>query len=209
MSAHRRRAVVALAIAAAAAAAIAGLPHTPAGLRALVGDLGALAPAVTLAAWIVLTPALFPGTVLAAACGLAFGAGPGAALAWAGSTLGALAAFALARSAVREHAERALGTRRARMRAKIDAHGFLAVLAARPAPGVPATALNYAAGLTRVRARDFGAAIALGGAPRAATYAVLGAGLAGGSPLVMVAGAAAVGAVGAAGGLLAWRLRPR
>ncbi|HEY7077188.1 MAG TPA: hypothetical protein VH418_17545, partial [Solirubrobacteraceae bacterium] len=64
MSAHRRLAVVALAIAGVAAAAIAALPHDPAGLRALVAGAGAAAPVAALAAWVVLTPALFPGTVL-------------------------------------------------------------------------------------------------------------------------------------------------
>jgi uncharacterized membrane protein YdjX (TVP38/TMEM64 family) len=209
MPAHRRLVVVAPLLAAAAATAIAGLPHTPPGLRAVVTGAGAAAPVVALAAWIVLTPAMFPGTVPAAACGLAFGAGPGTAVAWAGSTLGALAAFTIARRAARAQAERALGRRGARVRAAIERHGFSSVLAARLAPGVPATALNYVAGLTRVRARHFAAAIALGGAPRAAAYAVLGAGLAGGSPALLAAAAAAVGAVGAVGGALAWRLRPR
>ncbi|HEY7078026.1 MAG TPA: VTT domain-containing protein, partial [Solirubrobacteraceae bacterium] len=189
-----------------AAAAIAALPHDPAGLRALVAGAGAAAPVAALAAWVVLTPALFPGTVLAAACGLAFGAATGSALAWAGSTLGALAAFAVARHAARAPAERALGDRGARVRAAIDRHGFTAVLAARLAPGVPATGLNYVAGLTRVRARDFAAAIALAAVPRTAPYALLGAGLAGGSPVALAVTVGAAGALGAGGALLAWRL---
>ena len=50
------------------------LPHSPSDLRELLLSLGPAAPAIALAAWMVLTPALFPGTVLAAAGGLAFGA---------------------------------------------------------------------------------------------------------------------------------------
>jgi uncharacterized membrane protein YdjX (TVP38/TMEM64 family) len=72
---------------------------------------------------------------------------------------------------------------------------------------VPATILNYVAGVSRVRARHFAAAITLAGLPRTAPYALLGAGLAGGSPLALLAATAAAGAVGAGGALLAWRLR--
>jgi hypothetical protein len=50
-------------------------------------------------AWVILVPALFPGTVLAAAGGLTFGAAKGAALAFAGAVGCGLAAFALARTA--------------------------------------------------------------------------------------------------------------
>ena len=60
---------------------------------------GVAAPLAALVAWVLLTPALFPGTVLAAAGGLAFGALGGAVLALGGAVLGGLAAFTLARTA--------------------------------------------------------------------------------------------------------------
>src|ERR1700750_2029907 len=53
------------------------LPHSPSDLRDLVLGAGIAAPAIVLAAWVVLTPALFPGTLLAAAGGLALRAGGG------------------------------------------------------------------------------------------------------------------------------------
>ena len=62
-----------MALAASAAAAFL-LPHSPSGLRGLLAGAGPVAPLIALAAWILLTPAMFPGTVLAAASGLAFGA---------------------------------------------------------------------------------------------------------------------------------------
>src|SRR5690349_14734442 len=77
------------------------LPHSPAGLRELVVALGPAAPAIALGAWVVLTPAMFPGSALAAAGGLAFGVVGGSALAFAGALAGGLAAFALARSGAR------------------------------------------------------------------------------------------------------------
>jgi hypothetical protein len=42
------------------AAALLLLPHSPAGLKALVLGLGPFAPAIALAAWLVLTPASRP-----------------------------------------------------------------------------------------------------------------------------------------------------
>ena len=77
------------------------LPHSPSGLRALLLGAGPVAPLIALAAWIVLTPAMFPGHVLAAACGLAFGAFTGSLLAVGGAVAGGLIAFALARTAAR------------------------------------------------------------------------------------------------------------
>ena len=52
--------------------------------------------------------------------------------------------------------------------------GFVSVLYARIAPGVPYTLVNYAAGLTRIPLVVFAAATALGTAPRAFAYTALG-----------------------------------
>src|SRR5262249_8467932 len=88
----RRVAALAPVLVAVLAAALL-LPHSPGELRDLVLATGAIAPAAALLAWVVLTPALFPGTVLAAAAGLTFGAPGGVAIAWGGAILGGLAAF--------------------------------------------------------------------------------------------------------------------
>src|SRR4051794_10570545 len=93
-------------VAAAFAAAVLLLPHSPDALRESIVALGALGPAIAVAAWALLTPALFPGTVLAAAGGLAFGAVGGTALAIGGAILGGLVAFMLARTVAREPVER-------------------------------------------------------------------------------------------------------
>ena len=45
---------------------------------------------------------------------------------------------------------------------------------ARAAPGSPATVLNYAVGLTRIRLRHFVAGSLIGGAPRVLAYTALG-----------------------------------
>jgi len=142
-------------------------------VRELVLSLGPAAPLIALAAWMLLTPALFPGTVLAAGAGLAFGALGGAALSFGGAVAGGLVAFALARTAARSPVERLVHgkPRLARVYALLERRGFAAVLAARLMPGVPAGGLYYAAGVSPVCARAFAAAIAVGALLRTVPYA--------------------------------------
>lgn len=199
--------VLCLGVAAGFVAALIVLPHSPGGLRELLGGTGVLAALILLAAWALLIPALFPGTVLAAAGGLAFGALKGAGLAWAGAVIGALVAFALARTLARTPAERLLGPRLRRLRSTIERRGFTAVLLARLTPGVPANGLHYAAGLSRVRARDFAAALALGSVVRTVPYAVLGAGLGTGSITTLALAGGSLVLSGAIAVLLVARLR--
>jgi uncharacterized membrane protein YdjX (TVP38/TMEM64 family) len=197
------RLAAALPLAAVVVAAAVWLPHSPSGLRDLVLAAGVVAPAVALAAWVVLTPALFPGPVLAAAGGLAFGAAGGTALAWAGAVLGGLAAFWVARTAARDTVTRLArrSPKLERVQTLLEQRGFAAVLAARITPGVPATALCYAAGASPVRVRPFTAAIAIGALLRTTPYALLGQGLGSGSLLTIAVACASI-AVGAAGALL-------
>jgi uncharacterized membrane protein YdjX (TVP38/TMEM64 family) len=177
------------------------LPHSPAELRHVVLTAGFAAPVAMLATWVVLTPALFPGPVLAAASGLAFGAVGGSAVAWAGAVSGGLAAFSLARTAARGAVEpRVQRSRRlARVNALLERRGFAAILAARLMPGVPASGLYYAAGVSPVRRSAFAAAMAIGALLRTTPYALLGHGLASGSaaPLAVAAASAVIGAAGA------------
>lgn len=206
-----RLVVLTAAVAAVFAAALVGLPHTPSGLRALAADAGVAAPLALFAAWLVLTPALVSGTLLAATSGLLLGPALGTPLALAGATLGGLVAFALARRGGRDPVEHLSGPRLSALQQRIGERGFTTVLCLRAAPGVPATLLNYAAGLSRVRARDYLAATLIGGAPRVAAYTALGGSLTDpSSPL----GYAAVGLLmlmamaGGAGAWLGLRRRP-
>jgi uncharacterized membrane protein YdjX (TVP38/TMEM64 family) len=173
------------------------LPHSPSELRDLALSAGVAAPAAALLAWVVLTPALFPGPVLAAAGGLAFGAVGGTALACAGAVLGGVAAFWIARTVARGPVTQLLrrSARLQRVHAVVERRGFAAVLAARLMPGVPATGLNYAAGVSPVRPRAFIAAIAIGALLRTTPYALLGHGVASGSLLTIgiAAGSIAIG----------------
>jgi uncharacterized membrane protein YdjX (TVP38/TMEM64 family) len=185
------------------------LPHSPSELRELLLGLGPAAPLIALAAWVVLTPSLFPGTVLAAACGLAFGAVGGGALALVGAVAGGLAAFALARTGARRSVERLVMSKPklARAHALLERRGLAAVLAARLMPGVPAGGLHYVVGASPVRVREFAAAIAIGALLRTVPYAVLGQGLRSGSITTIAIAAASVLLGGLAATVLVRRLR--
>jgi uncharacterized membrane protein YdjX (TVP38/TMEM64 family) len=117
---------------------------------------------------------LFPGPVLAAASGLLFGTALGTPVSIASATLGATLAFSLSRWWARDAVVALAGPRIAALRAWVGRRGFLTVLYARIAPGVPYTLVNYAAGLTPIALRSFVAATAIGVAPRAFAYTALG-----------------------------------
>jgi uncharacterized membrane protein YdjX (TVP38/TMEM64 family) len=133
-----------------------------------------MAPLAFVAVWTVLTVALFPGTVLAAAGGLLFGPVTGTLLSIAGATLGGTAAFLLARHGARRSFEAVAGERIMKLSARIERRGLLVMICARAAPGVPATGLHYAAGASRVKLWHFAAGIAIGGAPRVFAYTAIG-----------------------------------
>jgi len=90
------------------------------------------------------------------------------------ATLGASAAFLIAR-ALGQRSYRALARGRLRdWTARIEGRGFVAVLYARIVPGAPFALISYGAGLTRVWLRDFAGATAVGALPHAFAYAALG-----------------------------------
>jgi uncharacterized membrane protein YdjX (TVP38/TMEM64 family) len=153
---------------------------------------GLAGPLVFVAASSLLTVGLFPGPLLAGAAGLLFGTALGTPVAIASATLGACLAFSLGRWWAHAAVEEILAGRLPRLRALrawIGERGFLAVLYARLAPGLPYNLVNYVAGLSPVRLRAFAAATALGCAPRAFAYAALGGSLDDlGSPEAIAAG---------------------
>jgi uncharacterized membrane protein YdjX (TVP38/TMEM64 family) len=205
----RRLIGLATVVIAAVLVAIIALPHSPAGLRQLLLGLGPAAPAIAIAAWIALTPAMFPGTVLAAAGGLAFGALGGAALALVGAVAGGMAAFVVARTVARASIDRYVrgNARLARATALLERRGFAVVLAARLLPGVPATGLHYAAAVSPVRARAFAGAIAIGALLRTVPYALLGDGLGSGSLVTTFVAATSIVLSGLAAAVLIRQIR--
>ena len=144
------------------------------GVRDRLDGFGVAGPLVFICVSALLTPALFPGPLLAGAAGLLFGTALGTPVAIVSATLGATLAFSLGRWWAHDAVEELARGRVAELRAWIGRRGFFAVLYARLAPGIPYSLVNYAAGLSPVRLGAFVAATAIGCAPRAFAYAALG-----------------------------------
>ncbi len=182
-------------------------PDSAHGLRDQLTGLGFWGPVAMTATYALLTCAMVPGPVLAGASGLLFGTALGTLIAIVSATLGASAAFLIARGlAQRPYA--ALITGRLRdWTQRIECRGFLAVLYARIAPGVPFALVSYAAGMTRVRLRAFAAATMIGASPRAFAYAALGGSIGNYSSPQALAGIGVLVVMSLGGALLLWRTR--
>jgi uncharacterized membrane protein YdjX (TVP38/TMEM64 family) len=155
--------------------AIAGSGSLSAGrVRGWIDGYGVAGPLVFIVVSALLTVVLFPGPLLSGASGLLFGTALGTPVSIIAATLGATLAFSLARWLAHDAVEEIQGPRLAALRAWVGRRGFLSILYARIAPGVPYNLVNYAAGLSPVALRSFVAATAIGCAPRAFAYTALG-----------------------------------
>lgn len=158
------------------------------GVRDRVDGLGAAGPLLFIPISAGLTVALFPGPLLAGASGLLFGTALGTPVSIVSATLGATLAFGLSRWWAHDAVQELAGPRLGALRVWVGRRGFLSVLYARIAPGVPYSLVNYAAGLTPILLRAFVAATAIGVAPRAFAYTALGGSLGDlGSPEAIIA----------------------
>jgi uncharacterized membrane protein YdjX (TVP38/TMEM64 family) len=184
-------------------------PHSAHGLRDSLTGARVWAPIVVVAIYALLTCAMVPGPVLAGAAGLLFGTALGAAIAIISATLGATLAFLIARLTAHRSFVAIAGERLRDWIARIQARGFVAVLYARIAPGVPFALVSYGAGMTRVRLRDFALATLIGASPRAFAYAALGGNLGNYSSPEAIVALGVLGAMALAGTALLWRTTHR
>ena len=107
------------------------------GVRDRVDGLGAAGPLLFIPISAGLTLALFPGPLLAGASGLLFGTALGTPVSIVSATLGATLAFCLSRWWAHDAVEAIAGPRLGALRVWVGRRGFLSVLYARIAPGVP------------------------------------------------------------------------
>lgn len=131
----------------------AGLPRFVDWVRGL-GPLGAFG---FVAAYVVAAVAFVPGSVLSMAGGAIFGFLRGVVLVFAGASLGAIAAFSVARWLARGAIERRLvaSPRFSALDRAVAAEGLKIAFLLRLSPVVPFNLLNYSLGLTRIRPRDY------------------------------------------------------
>ena len=122
-----------------------------------LAGLGAWAPLAFVLGYILATVALVPGSILTLAAGALFGLWKGVLLAFIAATLGAAAAFLVARHLARDFVHRRLGgdQRVAAIDRAIGDHGRKIVFLLRLSPAFPFNLLNYLLGLTTVRFTDY------------------------------------------------------
>lgn len=151
-----------------------GVPSA-ADVQERIADAGWAAPVAFVGIYALVTLAPVPKNALSAVGGLLFGLGQGVALVFAAAMVGALAAFWLGRVLGRSAVERLTNARVRDVDELIARRGLLAVILVRLVPVVPFTAINYAAGLTAVRVRDYTLGTAIGMVPGTIAYVALGA----------------------------------
>jgi uncharacterized membrane protein YdjX (TVP38/TMEM64 family) len=117
-----------------------------------------------------------PGSALTIGAGVLYGLGWGFVAVSAGSTLGATAAFLVARYLARDRVERwaARDRRFAAIDEAVGREGWKIVLLTRLSPIFPFTLLNYLYGLTRVRLAPYVLASWIGMMPGTLLYVYLG-----------------------------------
>lgn len=122
-----------------------------------VDGLGPLAPVVFIAGYIVATVAFVPGSILTLAAGAIFGVVRGTAYVFIGATLGAAAAFLVARYVARPFVEKRLAGNKnfQRVDGIIQQGGGRMVLLMRLSPLLPFNALNYSLGISKVSFRSY------------------------------------------------------
>lgn len=145
-------------------------------LAAWAAHLGFAGMLVFVGAYVAATICFLPGSVLKFGAGLAFGLLRGALVVSAGSTLGAAAAFLIARGVARGAVRRRIA-HRALFRAldgTVHRQDLKLVLLLRLCPVVPVAPLNYLFGLTSIGFWPYLAASWLGMLPGTLFYVYLG-----------------------------------
>lgn len=142
-----------------------------------VQGLGSMGPLVVALGYTISTVLLIPGSAISIGAGTLFGLKTGFVIVLVGANLGALSAFVLARTLLRRkvaHWMEKYPKCRSLDRA-IARQGFRMVFLLRLSPAFPFTLLNYALGLTGVRAGAYVLANLLGMLPGMFLYVYIGA----------------------------------
>ncbi len=122
-----------------------------------INGLGAIAPIVFILAYIGITVAFLPASVVTLGAGFVFGVIQGSILVFVGAMLGATAAFLIGRFVARDWiAKKVAGNKFFdSLDNAIAEEGLKLIFLIRLSPAFPFNLLNYALGLTKVSLRDY------------------------------------------------------
>lgn len=146
-------------------------------LEGYVKGLGSIGPVAVALAYVLSTVLFIPGSALTIGSGTLFGLKTGFLVVLVGANLGALCAFLLARTFLREKVAR-WAERNPKFHSldrAIGRQGFKMVFLSRLSPVFPFTLLNYLLGLTAVRTEAYALANLLGMLPGIFLYVYIGA----------------------------------
>jgi uncharacterized membrane protein YdjX (TVP38/TMEM64 family)/rhodanese-related sulfurtransferase len=146
----------------------------PNALEGAVRSLGLWGPVAHVALFALGTVLFVPGALFALAGGVLFGPLWGTILNLAGATLGATAAFLVARYLAGDWVRQKAGPRLERLVQGVEAESWRFVAFMRLVPLIPFNLLNYALGLTRIPLRAYVLASLIGMVPGAAAFTWLG-----------------------------------
>ncbi len=148
---------------------------TPASLRDFIRSFGSLAVIVYILAYALNTISIMPPiAALSLTAGLAFGEVWGAVYLMTGALLGTSATFLISRYFGRSLVDRLLKGKFKTLDDKLEKNGFMTILFFRVVPLVPYEVLNYAAGLSKIKFKDYFLASLLGLIPGVVISAFLG-----------------------------------
>jgi len=129
---------------------------------------------IVLAIFVLANIVVFPVTVLIAGTAIALGAASGFVWALAGSLLSAVAMFGVGHWLGRSALEKLAGDRMVAVADRLSRGGLVAVFVMRNVPIAPYTIINFAAGASPIRFRDFVLGTVLGMTPGIAALIFLG-----------------------------------
>lgn len=145
-----------------------------AALQGWVQSSGVAAPLVFILIYAAAALLFIPGSVITLAGGALFGAVLGTIYSLTGATLGAGAAFLLARYVGADWVERKTGGRLKQLKQGVESEGWRFVAFVRLMPLFPFNLLNYALGVTRIKLTHYVLATFIFMAPGAFAYSYLG-----------------------------------
>jgi uncharacterized membrane protein YdjX (TVP38/TMEM64 family) len=139
-----------------------------------VEGFGAAAPIAGIVVYAVLSSLIVPGSLLSVAAGVLFGPLMGTVVAVVGGFLGAMISFYAARFVLQDTVQRLSGERLGKLDDWVADYGILAFAYVRIIPAMPYSVVNFGAGASSVRTRDYALGSALGLIPGGFAYAAFG-----------------------------------